>query len=189
MVGKTTDRDSEFSKVVVDMRSRSQPWRFFQWLRFLGFAASVALSTPSPALSEHDPPPTMLQRLRSEPYSYSYESRFKKGFDKVIRNAAQWKAIWRNVCADVCGADPMAHLDFDKQFVLVSALGARPTGVSIILSAAHWTSQGLEIEVVVEFPSSHCVLTMAENRAIDLAIIERTDRPILFRHRRVETVC
>ena len=171
------------------MQLQSQSGLFFQWLRFSGFVASVALSVASPALSEHDPPPVGLQRLRAEPYSYSYASRFKKGFDKVIRNAAQWERIWQKTCADVCGADPIANVDFDKQVVLVSALGDRPTGVSIILSAAHWTSQGLEIDVVEEFPSAQCVLTMAENRAIDIAIIERTDRPILFRHRRVETTC
>jgi hypothetical protein len=132
----------------------------------------------------------VLQRLRSEPYSYSYESRFKKGFDTVIRNAAQWKAIWHNVCADVCGADPMANSDFDKQYVLVSALGVKPTGgFSIIVSTAHWTDQGLEIDVVEQFPSAQCVLTMAESRAIDIATIVKTKRPILFRHRRVEQVC
>jgi hypothetical protein len=172
------------------MQSRSQPWRSFQWRWLLGLVACVALSTPSPALSEHDPPPVVLQRLRSEPYSYSYESRFKKGFDTVIRNAVQWKTIWQKTCADVCGADSMANVDFDKQVVLVSALGVRPTGgFSIILSAAHWTSQGLEIDVVEQFPSAQCVLTMADSSAIDVATIVRTDRPILFRRRRVETMC
>lgn len=94
------------------------------------------------------------------------------------------------MCADVCGADPMANVDFDKQYVLVSALGVKPTGgFSIMLSTAQWTAQGLEIDVVEQFPSAQCVLTMAESRAIDIATIVRTDRPILFRHRRVETMC
>jgi hypothetical protein len=171
------------------MSLRSCIRRFFTWLGTLVLIALVAPAVPKPE-SEPDGSLVVLQRLRSGPYSYSYESHFKKGFDKVIRNASAWQSIWHNVCADICGADPLTNLNFDKQYVLVSALDTKPTGgFSIILSAAQRTTAGFVIDVVESFPSAGCVLTMAESRAIDIAIITKTKEPIVFHHLRVETAC
>lgn len=130
-----------------------------------------------------------LNRLRPDPYAFSFYSDLRKKMDRVVETRSEWNALWRRIC-NSCEADPLKDLDFRRQKVIVSALGQRNTGgFGILLESAHVRTGRVEIVVREIAPASSCVLTMATSQPVDVAIIPRTDKRIVFRHYFTVTDC
>src|SRR5882724_6428469 len=63
-----------------------------------------------------------LNRLRPDPYSFSFYSGLRKKTDRVVETRSAWNALWRRICSS-CDVDPLKDMDFRRQSVIVSALG------------------------------------------------------------------
>ena len=109
-------------------------------------------------------------RLRSEPYSFAYNSGLDKPARIVVRDDANWQAVWLAIYRGSSTVPPAPTIDFAREMVLVAALGARGSGgYGIMIDRANETdNRGINVTVRSIAPGN-CVVTAAFTQPIDIA--------------------
>ena len=102
--------------------------------------------------------PISIARLQSEPYSFAHHSGFQNPARLVIRDAAQWEAVWAQTFNGVTPVPPRPAIDFSHEMVVVVALGLRSSGGYGILidGASEIDTDEVAVEVRSISPGSRC---------------------------------
>ena len=132
--------------------------------------ALVACSTTVSAPSVADVP---MVRLRSEPYSFAYNTGLVQPARLVVRDTETWRSTWNKIYEGHSPVPPLPEIDFSKEAIIVAALGQRGSGgYSIIFdSASPNAAGGLDVVVRSISPGSNCGTTAALTQPADVARI------------------
>jgi hypothetical protein len=123
-------------------------------------------------------------RLRPEPYSFTYHSGLTDSARVVVRDARAWEAVWRDVWRNHTPVPALPAIDFEREMVVVAALGSRRSGgYGILVEGATRTADGVEVSVLKQSPGPRCGNTAAITTPADIARLRRVEGAVRFRER------
>ena len=129
-------------------------------------------------------------RLRHGPTAYSTYSGLNDSIRAVVHDSAEWSAMWRGITRPFYPPPPLPQVDFEREMVIVTALGARPTGgYDIVIDGARRDSSAIEISVRTSAPAPGCPVSAAITQPVDLATIPASPRVVRFRERSIIVPC
>ena len=164
--------------------------REFRWT--IGSSVLLAVVACSATTIDSSPPGTPLQftRLRSEPYSFTFNSGFDQPARLVIRDQAAWSAAWQKTFERSSPVPPVPDIDFDREVVVLVALGSHSTGgYSILIDGASATEDGTSVVVRSSAPGSSCGTTQAFTEPVDIARLPRRQGAVTFIERSEVHTC
>jgi hypothetical protein len=114
-----------------------------------------------------------IERLRSEPYPFTFYSGVDESERTVIRNVSEWGAAWARIYArHGPSPPPLPSIDFSTRSVILVALGARPHGgFGILLTGASRIGSAVTIRLQTWTLGPGCGTTLAVTQVVDLATI------------------
>jgi hypothetical protein len=125
-----------------------------------------------------------LVRLRDEGYALTFYSGLSKPERIVVSDDSTWQETWARIWAGRTPLPPLPEADFEKEMLVVAALGGRPTGgYGIVADSAFEDGDGLLIQVRTISPGTMCITTQAFTQPVDVARIPRVTGEISFRDR------
>ena len=100
----------------------------------------------------------------------------------MIRDAAQWEAVWAQTFNGVTPVPPRPAIDFSHEMVVVVALGLRSSGGYGILidGASEIGTDEVAVAVRSISPAPRCIVTGALTQPVDIARMPRHDGPVRF---------
>ncbi|HEX8213152.1 MAG TPA: protease complex subunit PrcB family protein [Longimicrobium sp.] len=129
-------------------------------------------------------------RLRTEPYPFTFNSGLTDSARVVVRDARAWEAIWRDVWRNHTPVPALPAIDFEREMVVVAALGSRRSGgYGILVEGATRTAEGVEVSILKQSPGSRCGNTAAITTPVDIARLRRVDGAVRFRERNEVREC
>ena len=146
-------------------------------------ALSLAALACSATLDGPEQPGTTvpITRLRAEPYSFTYYSGLKQSERLIIRDEATWRATWLAIWGTVTPTPALPTIDFDREMVVVAALGERRTGgFGIVVESATVAGADMMVRIRTTAPGPTCVTTLAFTQPVDVARLPRTAAPVSF---------
>ena len=130
----------------------------------------AAACSDMPASPDQRDRPLTFVRLRSEPYSFTYNSGLHTAARMVIRDAAAWQQAWAELWRDHTPVPALPAIDFERDMVIVAALGDKATGgYSIFVDSVTDTANGLAVQVRTVSPGTNCAVTLAVTQPVDIA--------------------
>jgi hypothetical protein len=159
---------------------------------FVGLGSAVLCLLGAACSAANAPPdlgnPVPFERLRAEPYSFTYSSGMETPERIVVRDAATWSDVWAKI--NLRGSPvPEPVVDFSRDMLVVAALGSRSTGGFSILVEGVGESGG-RLNVSIHSTSPHnCITTQAFTQPVDIARLPRSDKPVNFVERATVTNC
>ena len=131
-----------------------------------------------------------LERLRAEPYSFTYSSGLTDSARIVVRDAQSWSKLWQQIWARHSPLPPLPAVDFSRDMLIVAALGTRSSGgYSIYIDSAYQRADHVEVVVRKVSPGSRCVVTAAFTQPVDIARIPRVNQPVRYQEQSVVHHC
>ncbi|HYU79581.1 MAG TPA: protease complex subunit PrcB family protein [Vicinamibacterales bacterium] len=144
---------------------------------------SAAVSCGAAPLSPGGEPLT-LTRLRAEPYSYTFYSGLDAQRRTIVRNAAQWQEIWTEIWKRTSPTPALPSIDFEREMVIVAAMGSMPTGgYSIVIESAAESGRNVNVVIRSASPGRNCGVTQAITQPVDIARVTRRDATVTFTER------
>lgn len=129
-------------------------------------------------------------RLRATGGSFDDNSGLVDSLRIVVRDSVAWRSLWAQINRPFIPPPTLPAIDFDRDMIIVAALGAKPTGgYGIMIEGAAEDSSGIEVSVVLSAPGNGCALEAARTEPVDLARMPVTKRPVRFRERTVVVPC
>jgi hypothetical protein len=123
-------------------------------------------------------------RLRAEPYSFTFSSGYTDSARVVVRDARGWEAVWREVWRNETPVPPLPAIDFEREMVVVAALGSRRSGgYGIVVEGARRTAGGVEVSILKQSPGPRCGVAAAITTPADIARLPRVGGAVRFRER------
>jgi PrcB C-terminal len=102
----------------------------------------------------------------------------------VVRDAATWQLTWDEIWRDQSPVPPLPSVDFQREMVIVAALGEKPTGgYSILLEGVLESGSGLTVQVRSISPGARCATTLALTQPVDVARVTRREGRVLYAER------
>jgi hypothetical protein len=162
-------------------------------------AIGVALGTASPratplaaqskaAADRAEPLP--LDRLRDAGHAYTTYSGLADSARLVVRDSVSWRRLWSAINRPFVPPPPMPAIDFDREMVVVAALGARPTsGYDVVIERAERDSAGVAVAVRRTRPGAGCPVLAAVTQPVDLARLPSVSADTRFLERTVVIPC
>lgn len=144
------------------------------------------------AIAQYGSPREVLPitRLRQGPTAYSSYSGLDEPVRAVVRDSAAWNALWQAIARPFYPPPPLPQVDFDRDMVVVAALGARPSsGYDIVIEGARQDTSSIEIALRTSSPAAGCPVSAAVTQPVDLATIPASARPVRFRERSTIVPC
>jgi hypothetical protein len=131
-----------------------------------------------------------LARLSERPYAFTTFSGVPESTHFVVRDSVHWMQTWTTIHRPFIPAPAPPHIDFQREMIVVAALGNRPSeGYDVLLERAVEDSTGIEVDVRVSAPASGCPVGAATTQPVDLARIPASGRPVRFRERNIVVPC
>jgi hypothetical protein len=120
--------------------------------------------------------PVALRQLMQESYTGLPDS-----LRTALRDATARADLWRHAYATRSAAPVLPAVDFDREMVVVAALGRRTSGgFAIYLDSARVHSGALEIFVRSVSPGPTCFTTAALTEPVAAAAVPRSLLPVRF---------
>ena len=144
------------------------------------------------AMAQYDSPREVIPvtRLRTGATAYTTYSGLNDSVHTVIRDSAEWSAVWRGITRPFYPPPPLPQVDFDRDMLVVAALGARPTGgYDVVIEGARQDASTIEIALRTSSPAPGCPVSAAMTQPVDLATIPASSRAVRFRERSVIVPC
>lgn len=150
---------------------------------FLGlmlFALALGCSSYS-----SEPGPVTLRRLNSSAYSgYGEPKRL------VVRDTETWADVWKQMWQWQSTEPALPVIDFDREMILVVALGERPSGgYSILIDSVQATVDQLTVSVRIVSPGSGCVVPTVMTQPVDVVYVPRLEVGVQFVQRSETREC
>lgn len=131
-----------------------------------------------------------VSRLRQSPTAYATYSGLSDSLRTVVRDSVQWSALWRGITRPFYPPPPLPHVDFDRDMLVVAALGARATGgYDVVIEGAQQDASTIEIALRTSSPAPGCPVSAAMTQPVDLATIPASPRTVRFRERSIIVPC
>lgn len=144
-------------------------------------AGCAELPSISPGLDQVPLPGEPVQVVRLEAYFPVHYSGLDAPARLVVESQAEWALVWQRIWGSHDPVPALPSIDFDRETVLVAAMGTRPTGgYAIRVDAAAAQGERVAVRVVETSPGSRCALTQAFTAPIDIVKLPRTPQPIAF---------
>jgi hypothetical protein len=160
---------------------------------FVGIGSAI-LCLFAAACSEANAPqinlgnPVPFERLRAEPYSFTYYSGMDTPERIVVRDAVTWKSVWDQINSRGSSV-PLPAVNFSREMVVVAAMGSHGTGgFSILVEGAGESGGRINVAIHSDSPYN-CLTTEAFTQPVDIARLARSDEPINFVERATITNC
>jgi hypothetical protein len=160
------------------------------WRPLTSVALCVSAAACSAAVENLEQPgtPVAVIRFRAEPYSFMSSSGLWQPARVIVRDEATWRSTWSAIWSGTSPVPEVPVVDFDREMIVVAALGSRPTGgYGILVQSANVNDDGLMITIRTIAPGPHCGTTQAFTQPVDLARIPRlagevrfTDDPVVL---------
>ncbi|HEX6939025.1 MAG TPA: protease complex subunit PrcB family protein [Longimicrobiales bacterium] len=116
-----------------------------------------------------------------EPIVYEVYSGIASRRRDVITTRAEWQAFWNELMATRTPRPALPAVDFDRETVLVAAMGRQPTGGYAIEIEQVYRAPDEVVAVVAETrPGEGCMTAQAITAPVFVARIERAGLPIRF---------
>ena len=135
---------------------------------------------------------TFAKRLakRLEQQHPIYHSGIGQAARIVVADRGEWERVWARMWHNHHPVPPVPAVDFDRELVIVAAMGARHTGgYSIRVDEARSYGDHVTIHAVETSPGRGCVTTQAFTAPVDVVKIPRTAAEIRFRTSPVVREC
>jgi hypothetical protein len=137
--------------------------------------------------------PVKVTRFRSYypvPWSFESDSGIPEPLQVVIRDGETWREMWKRIYRWSSPLPLLPKIDFSKETVVVVALGGRPSGgYGIIIDRACERDDRLEIFVSSHSPGKGCFLTGSITAPVDIVMLPKTERSVVFRETEVVHDC
>jgi hypothetical protein len=102
----------------------------------------------------------------------------------VVRDSVQFGELWRRAHAHLVPVPPLPSIDFERNMVIVAALGKRSTGgYAVAIRDVDATSGRVIVSVDVTTPGERCMVTMAESSPFDLVVVPVRSGTVEFHER------
>ena len=156
-------------------------------MRHSSFPLLIALVLSAAACSQAAAPresgsPVRVIRLRPEPYSLTYFSGLDESQRAVVRDEAAWRGAWAAIWRRHSPEPPLPQVDFDREMLVIAALGTRPTtGYGILVDSAFAEGDGLLVRIRTVTPGPRCGTGQALTQPVDVARLTRTQGVVRFR--------
>jgi hypothetical protein len=126
--------------------------------------------------------PMTVQRLDSTYANYyRYNSALEDSARYVVRSRDEWTALWNRIVANHGPKPAVPEIDFEKEMLLVAAMGTKTTGgYSIEIEAVDRDSSAITVSVRGRSPGKNCGTTAALTAPGDIVRIPRSDHPGRF---------
>jgi hypothetical protein len=122
-----------------------------------------------------------LTRFRSAPFAFAQYSGYDTPTQLVIRDQAAWTQAWLTLHARLQPVPPIPAVDFDRESVVLVALGTRNTGgYNVLLESASLDGGQVHLTVRQSAPGASCITTQALTQPVDLARLTRRPEPVTF---------
>jgi len=111
----------------------------------------------------------------------AYYSGFGEQTRRVVTNQSEWEAAWRQLWHNVRPIPDAPPVDFDREIVLLAAMGSRGTGgYTIHVEDAAVNGDHVTVRVIETSPGRGCGTTQAVTAPADVVKLTRTPLPIRF---------
>jgi hypothetical protein len=131
-----------------------------------------------------------VQFIRLQEYFPAYDSGFGEQARLVVASQAEWETAWRHVWHGHSPVPAAPAVDFDREVVLVAAMGGRSSGgYQIEVTQAVAQAARVVVRVVETSPGSGCFVTAGFSEPVDVVKLPRTPLPIEFRTVKVVNEC
>jgi hypothetical protein len=128
--------------------------------------------------------PLTVTRLASEPYPFTSFSGLTDSARVVVRDARAWEAIWGEIWRHHIRLPELPAIDFQREMVVVAALGSRRSGgYGILVDGATRTAEGAEVSILKQSPGARCGTTGGITAPVDIARLPRVEGTVRFRER------
>ena len=122
-----------------------------------------------------------LVRLGPGDLPFLQNSGLRDSLRTIIRDRAAFAELWARMYAPYGERPAVPEIDFDREMIVVAALGTRSSGgYAIYLDSAATAGDALVVHVRRVRPGSTCGVTGALTEPVDLARAPRDARPVRF---------
>lgn len=122
-----------------------------------------------------------LTRLRPDSPSYASISGIDEPERLVLRDPASWTEAWRRIHRRARPVPPVPDLDFEREMVVVAALGRqRSAGYSIRIERAWQAAEATVVLVREESPGPGCIVSSVLTSPIDIAVLPFREGAVEF---------
>ncbi len=107
-----------------------------------------------------------------------------------ISAGSAWVAMWERIHSTMSPVPEVPAIDFDREHVLVEAIGSRSSGgFGVHIDSVVTTGNGAIAYVTRSEPGQGCMLTMALTQPVHVVRIPREAGTITYRERTVSQPC
>ena len=146
--------------------------------------AELPLVDPDPELGELVGEPVQIIQLQE--YFPRYDSGISEQARLVVTSQAEWEVAWGRVWHGHSPVPAAPAVDFDREVVLVAAMGARSSGgYHIQVTQAAAQADRVVVRVVESSPGRGCITTAAFSEPVDVVKLPRSPLPIVFQTMKV----
>ena len=92
----------------------------------------------------------------------------------VVRDPSTWATVWPQIVGSVQPVPDLPKVDFASEFVVVAAMGRKPTGgFSISIDAFDLTAGDASITIVEQSPGARCAVTATVTSPVSVVVVPR----------------
>lgn len=157
------------------------------WSRFAALAPLVlvlACGNGTDSLPPGVDPGTELTitRLASSAGPFGFFSGLREPTRRVVRTSDAWAELWAAISQPVHPAPPAPVIDFDKEMVIVVAMGEQRSGgyQVTIERVSEAADGGIDVVVLTQRPGAGCVTTAVLTQPLDIVRVPRRDGAVRF---------
>ena len=122
--------------------------------------------------------------------SFRHNSGLREARYEAIRDPGSWENLWSSITTRGGPAPLFPQVDFDRDMVLVAAMGQRATGgYSIHIASVRPQGADLVVDVIRTSPGRRCGTTQALTQPADLVKVPASSRRIRWRFQDRVTDC
>jgi len=155
-----------------------------------GTATCVALGSLRPDSATSDGGAGLERFSPSTRASFRFNSGLQQARYEAIQDPGSWERLWNGITARAGPAPLFPRVDFEREMILLAAMGQRATGGhSIEIASAVPQGSELVVTVIRTAPGRRCGTTQAVSQPADLVKVPATSRPIQWRFEDLVTQC
>lgn len=143
-------------------------------LTICGALLSLLVVGGEPGASAQSPTPVKMRTIAKGGFTALRDAK-----QEVVKDSARWKAIWTEHAGK--STAPLPAVDFSKEFVIVAAMGQRPTGgYSIHVAKVDSSENKLKVYIERKSPAKGTMTIQVLTSPFEFVAVPKTDLPIQF---------